>query len=278
MRHARVLVLAGLATAAVGAVALAQTTVAPLPDNAPVQTAPLEIDLSKTTWGDATAGQAKASACAACHGADGNPSVPMYPRIAGQSERYSAHQMALIASGQRGGMAVAMVPFVQDLSPQDMRDIGAYYATQKSGAGLADDSLIADGAYKGMKFYEVGQQLYRGGDVARGIPACMACHGPSGTGNPGPAYPHVGGQHQDYVARRLQEYRAGTSTEKDPTLFNVMAQVTHALTDQEIQALATYLQGLHDRADDAASAGQAPAAPAPAPAAPPAAEPAPRQS
>lgn len=280
MRHARVLVLAGLATAVVGAVAFAQTTVAPLPDNAPVQTAPLEIDLSKTTWGDATAGQAKASACAACHGADGNPSGPGFPRIAGQSERYSAHQMALIASGQRGGMAVAMVPFVQDLSPQDMRDIGAYFATQKSGAGLADDGLIADGAYKGMKFYEVGQQLYRGGDAARGIPACMACHGPSGAGNPGPAYPHVGGQHQDYVARRLQEYRTGTSTEKDPALFNVMAQVTHALTDQEIQALATYLQGLHDRADDAASAGQAPAAPAPAaaPAAPPAAEPTPQQS
>lgn len=284
MRHARVLVLAGLATAVVGAVAFAQTTVAPLPDNAPVQTAPLEIDLSKTTWGDATAGQAKAAACAACHGADGNPSGPGFPRIAGQSERYSAHQMALIASGQRGGMAVAMLPFVQDLSPQDMRDIGAYFATQKSGAGLADDSLIADGAYKGMKFYEVGQQLYRGGDAARGIPACMACHGPSGAGNPGPAYPHVGGQHQDYVARRLQEYRTGTSTEKDPALFNVMAQVTHALTDQEIQALATYLQGLHDHADDA-SAGNAPAAapaaaPATAPAAAPAAaaEPAPQQS
>ena len=282
MRHARVLVLAGLATAVVGAVAFAQTTVAPLPDNAPVQTAPLEIDLSKTTWGDATAGQAKAAACAACHGADGNPSGPGFPRIAGQSERYSAHQMALIASGQRGGMAVAMLPFVQDLSPQDMRDIGAYFATQKSGAGLADDSLIADGAYKGMKFYEVGQQLYRGGDAARGIPACMACHGPSGAGNPGPAYPHVGGQHQDYVARRLQEYRTGTSTEKDPALFNVMAQVTHALTDQEIQALATYLQGLHDHADDAASATApaAHAAPAATPAAPPApaAEPAPQQS
>ncbi len=280
MRHARVLVLAGLAAAVVGAVAFAQTTVAPLPDNAPVEVAPLEIDLSKTTWGDATAGQAKAAACAACHGADGNPSIPSYPRIAGQSERYTAHQMALIASGQRGGMAVAMVPFVQDLSPQDMRDIGAYFATQKSGAGLADDSLIADGAYKGMKFYEVGQQLYRGGDAARGIPACMACHGPSGAGNPGPAYPHVGGQHQDYVARRLQEYRAGTSTEKDPALFNVMAQVTHSLTDQEIQALATYLQGLHDRADDAAVGNTSAPAAAPAAAATPAAaaEPAPQQS
>ena len=278
MRHARVFGLAGLAIAAVGAVAFAQTTVAPLPDNAPVVTAPLEIDLSKTTWGDAKAGQTKASACAACHGADGNSSDPQYPRIAGQSERYVAHQMALIASGQRTGTAVAMVPFVKDLSPQDMRDIGAYFATQKSGAGLADDTVIADGAYKGMKFYEVGQQLYRGGDASRGIPACMACHGPSGAGNPGPAYPHLGGQRQDYEARRLQEYRAGTTTEKDPALFNIMAQVTNKLTDQEIQALATYLQGLHDRADDAAASSAPAAAPA-APAATPApTEPAPQQS
>jgi cytochrome c553 len=283
MRHARVFGLAGLAIAAVGAVAFAQTTVAPLPDNAPVVTAPLEIDLSKTTWGDAKAGQTKASACAACHGADGNSSDPQYPRIAGQSERYGAHQMALIASGQRGGPAVAMVPFVKDLTPQDMRDIAAYFATQKSGAGLADDTVIADGAYKGMKFYEVGQQLYRGGDTARGIPACMACHGPSGAGNPGPAYPHLGGQRQDYAARRLQEYRTGATTEKDPALFNIMAQVASKLTDQEIQALGTYLQGLHDRADDAAASGAppapAPAAPAASPAPPaPAAEPAPQQS
>jgi cytochrome c553 len=283
MRHARVFGLAGLAIAAVGAVAFAQTTVAPLPDNAPVVTAPLEIDLTKTTWGDAKAGQTKASACAACHGADGNGSDPQYPNIAGQSERYIAHQIALIASGQRGGTAVAMVPFVKDLTPQDMRDIGAYFATQKAGAGLADDTVIADGTYKGMKFYEVGQQLYRGGDATRGIPACMACHGPSGAGNPGPAYPHLGGQRQDYAARRLQEYRAGTTTQKDPALFNIMAQVANKLTDQEIQALGTYLQGLHSRADDAAAAsGKAPApvAPAPAPAAPPApaAEPAPQKS
>jgi len=280
MRHARVFGLAGLAIAAVGAVAFAQTTVAPLPDNTPVVTAPLEIDLSKTTWGDAKAGQTKASACAACHGADGNSSDPQYPRIAGQSERYAAHQMALIASGQRGGAAVAMVPFVKDLTPQDMRDIGAYYATQKSGAGLADDTVIADGAYKGMKFFEVGQQLYRGGDAARGIPACMACHGPSGAGNPGPAYPHLGGQRQDYAARRLQEYRTGTSTEKDPALFNIMAQVANKLTGQEIQALGTYLQGLHDRADDAAASSAPPAAAPAAPPAPPApaAEPAPQQS
>ena len=279
MRHARVLGLAGLAIAAVGAVALAQTTVAPLPDNAPVETAPLEIDLSKSTWGDAVAGQSKASTCAACHGADGNSSDAMYPRIAGQAERYSAQQMALIATGQRGGMAVAMIPFVQDLSAQDMRDIGAFFATQKSGAGLADDTLITEGPYRGMKFYEVGQRLFRGGDAARGIPACLACHGPAGNGNPGPAYPHVGGQWQEYSARRLEEYRTGTTQEKDPTHFNIMAQVANRLTDQEIQSLATFMQGLHDRADEAATAttpAAAPAAPVETPA--PATEPAPQQS
>ncbi|HLM53947.1 MAG TPA: c-type cytochrome, partial [Pseudoxanthomonas sp.] len=202
MRHARVLGFASLAIAAVGAVAFAQTTVAPLPDNVPVETAPLEIDMAKTTWGNADNGQAKAAACAACHGVDGNPTDPQYPRIAGQSERYTAHQLALFASGQRiGGLAAVMVPYAQALTPQEMRDVGAYFATQKAQAGLADDTVVAEGPYQGMKFYEIGQQLYRAGDATRGIASCMACHGPAGQGNPGPAYPHVGGQMQDYSAR-----------------------------------------------------------------------------
>ena len=252
MRHARVFALAGLAVAVTAVAAYAaQTTVVPVPDNAPVQTAPLEVDLSKTQWGDAEAGQGKAAACAACHGADGNPSDPQYPRLAGQSERYIARQLALFASGERhSGMAAVMVPFAQALSPQDMRDVGAYYARQKSGAGVADDTAVADGPYAGMKFYEIGQRLYRGGDPERGIPACLACHGPTGAGNTGPAYPHVGGQMADYTARRLKEYQAGVTSERDPALFNIMAQVAGKLTEQEIGALASYLQGLHDRADD----------------------------
>lgn len=262
MRHARVLAFTALAVSVVAAVAFAQTAVIPIPDNTPVRVAPLEIDLSKTAWGDPKAGQAKAAACAACHGPDGNPPIEMYPRLAGQSERYIAHQLALIANGQRtAGAVAAMVPFVQDLTAQDMRDIGAFFATQKAGAGVADDSVVAEGPYKDMKFYEIGQKLYRGGDPARGIPACMACHGPTGAGNPGPAYPHIGGQHAAYVARRLQEYQSGQTVETDRHLFDIMAQVTHALTEQEIQALSSYLQGLHDRADDVAAAGQPAAAP-----------------
>ena len=255
MSQARVLGIVGLAALAVAAVAYAQTTVTPVAPTAQVQTAPLDAKPEKTVWGDAKAGAAKAGTCAACHGLDGNPTDPQYPRLAGQSERYIAQQLALFASGERNtGMAAVMAPFAQTLNAQDMRDVGAYFATQKSGAGLADDSLVADGPYQGMKFYEVGQQLYRNGDAKRGVPACMACHGPTGAGNPGPAYPHIGGQMQDYTVRRLTEYKAGTTTLKDAAHFNIMAQVAGPLTEQEIQALASYLQGLHARADDIAAA------------------------
>ncbi|OHE84591.1 MAG: hypothetical protein A2190_09440 [Lysobacterales bacterium RIFOXYA1_FULL_69_10] len=165
-------------------------------------------------------------------------------------------------------MSAVMKPFADALSAQDARDIGAYYATQEAGAGVADDTLVAEGPYEGLKFYEVGQKLFRSGDAERGIPACMACHGPDGTGNPGPAYPHVAGQPSQYSQRRLEEYRAGETGYTDPRLFNIMATVASELTDQEIGALASYMEGLHPRANDYAAA-DAPPAPAPAtPAAP----------
>lgn len=287
MRHARVYGIATLAIAAVAAAAFAQTTVVPLPDNAPVQTAPIDANavtaLAKTQWGDAKKGAALAGACAACHGLDGNATADpkIYPRIAGQSERYVARQLALFKSGERtGGTAALMIPYVAPLSPQDMRDLGAHFATQKSGAGIADDAVIADAAspYKDMKFFEAGQKLYRSGDAKRGIPACMACHGPAGAGNPGPAYPHIGGQQAWYAARRLEEYRAGTTTEREASLFHVMAAIAKPLTDEEIQALSSYLQGLHPRADEASAdavAALPPPAPATAPAPAPAETPAP---
>jgi len=218
---------------------------------APVWVPNMDLDLEVARPGDPEAGQAKTQLCAACHGIDGNSVVDMYPRLAGQSERYIAHQLMLIASGQRSeGLVVTMLPFVEGLTEQDMRDIGAYFASQTSGAGVADDALVEEGAYAGMKFYEIGQQIYRGGDPARGVPACLACHGPSGAGNPGPPYPSIGGQHATYVAQRLQHYQAGKSQEENPAQFHIMASVTQSLTEQEIQALASYIQGLHDRADE----------------------------
>ena len=281
MRHPRLLGIAGLAVLAVAAAAFAQSTVTPLPEQAPAQAQPLGdpvADLAKTRWGDAKAGATKAGACAACHGLDGNPSDAQYPRLAGMPERYVAHQLALFKAGVRtSGMAAVMAPMAAPLSAQDMRDLGAFFAQQKAGAGVADDSAIATGPYAGMKFYEAGQKLYRGGDPVRGIPACMACHGPAGAGNPGPAFPHVGGQQSAYVVRRLQEYRTGTTTEQDHHLFDMMAAVAKNLSDEEIQSLGSYLQGLHPRSEEAGDGSGTVVAQATAPAAP-AAAPAPAPS
>ena len=262
MSHARVLGI-GLAALAAAAVAYAQTEVTPIPDNAPVETAPLEpaAPEAPATWGDPQNGQALAATCAACHGVDGNSQLDMYPRIAGQSEIYIAEQIARFKSGERSdGMAAIMKPFADMLSAQDARDVGAWYATQTSGAGVADDTVIASGPYEGMRFYEVGEQLYRSGDPARGIPSCMACHGPAGTGNPGPAYPHVGGQHASYTQQRLEIFRNGTGAERDNDLFQIMANIANRLTEEEIGALASYMEGLHPAADDLVAA----AAPVPA--------------
>ena len=284
MRHARSYLLAGFAALAVGAVAFAQTSVAPLEEAEPVETLPLEsvdavAELASTRPGDAQNGATLAGTCAACHGLDGKSTIPeIYPNIGGQGEHYMARQLALFKSGERP--SAIMQPFAAMLSPQDMRDVGAYFSTQGSAAGLADDSLVTSGPYEGMKFYEIGQQLFRRGDFERGLPACMACHGPSGAGNPGPGYPHVGGQQAWYTARRLEEYRAGTTNERDDGSFEIMAAVARQLTDEEIGALSSYMQGLHTRPDAAtlamiasmpaqapAEAAQAPAEAAPADAA-----------
>ena len=286
MRHARAYGLAGLAALAVAAAAVAQTTVTPVPDKAPVQVAPLAGADEHATWGDAKRGQQKAGACAACHGLDGNPGVPMYPRLAGMPERYVAQQLALFKTQERNtGMAAVMYPIAQALNAQDMRDLGAWFQTQKAGAGIADDTAIAAGPNAGKKYYEVGETLFRGGDKARGIPACMACHGSAGQGNPGPAYPALAGQQADYAKRRLEEYRTGTGAPPTYKNFHIMASIASKLTDEEIGSLASYVQGLHDRANDAgakvpaapaqaAAPAAAPATPAAAPAAAPAEVPA----
>ena len=276
MRHARAYVIAGSLALVAGAVAFAQTTVMPLEEAPPVEAMPLDMnavaELAAAAPGDPAAGATKAGACAACHGLDGNGTDPaLYPRIAGNSERYIARQLALFKSGER--VNAIMQPYAAPLSAQDMRDLGAHYATQAAGAGIADDTVVAEGPYAGLKFYEVGQTLFRSGNAERGVPACIACHGPAGAGNPGPPYPHIGGQQAWYSQRRLEEYRAGETNERDATQFNIMASVAARLTDEEIGALASYLQGLHARPSAATLAAMAampatPTPPVPAPSTP----------
>jgi cytochrome c553 len=203
--------------------------------------APAAADDKTATWGDPKAGQTKAGTCAACHGADGNSADAQYPRLAGQHERYIAKQLHLFKTGERENPI--MGPMAATLSAQDMRDIGAYFATQKGQAGVADESPVAAGPNAGKKYWEVGEKLFRAGNPKAGVPACLACHGPTGRGNPGPAYPSVGGQHGAYTSARLKFYREGS--DKAKAAAPAMVEISKRLSDEEIQGLATYIEGLH---------------------------------
>ena len=142
----------------------------------------LATSLQAVADGDASAGQAKSAICAACHGADGNSSVPNWPKLAGQHANYIARQMTLIKSGDRP--VPEMMGFVAGLSDQDIQDLAAWYSSQTSNGGIADESLVA-----------LGERIYKAGNANSGVPACMSCHGPAGEGNPLSLYPALAGQH-----------------------------------------------------------------------------------
>jgi cytochrome c553 len=236
----------------------AQTESAPVTVNVPEEAPPAAISELTDAHGpadpgNADAGASKAAVCGACHGADGNAADAQYPKLAGQHERYIARQLALFKTGERANPI--MMGFAAPLSPQDMRDLGAYYASQAGTPGMADDSEIIDGPNAGRKFYQPGEQLWRGGDTARAIPACGACHGPAGTGNPGPSYPRLAGQHATYTAAQLIAFRDGQVLGSGDNANAVMAGVAAQLTDEEIRSLASYIEGLYDARGDGATAG-----------------------
>jgi cytochrome c553 len=233
-----------LSTALVVTGVLAQQVATPAtPAASPAPVAVTTTDNTPAKPGDAKLGQTKAAACAACHSVDGNSADPINPKLAGQHEQFIARQLALFKSGEREN--AVMLGMATPLSAQDMRDIGAYFATQKVIAGLADESLIAEGPNAGKKFYQVGEKIYRSGKASAGVPACAACHGPAGAGMPGPTYPAIGGQHASYTAGKLTAFRDGMVWGKDKNANVIMSQAAKGLSDEDIQGLASYLQGLH---------------------------------
>ncbi len=253
LSHILVLSTALVFTGAIAqqAVAPANPEVAPADATAAAMPAPvLAVDTGPVKPGDPKAGQTKAGACAACHGVDGNAATALYPKLAGQHEQYIWRQLKMYKSGERNN--AIMLGMAAVLTEQDMRDIGAYFGQQKVIAGLADETVIAQGPNAGKKFYQVGEKIYRSGNAANGVPSCMACHGPAGAGMPGPTYPALGGQHADYTSLRLNEFRAGTVWGKDKNANVIMSQAAKGLSDEEIQGLATYLQGLHKAGKSAA--------------------------
>lgn len=182
--------------------------------------------------GNADAGQAKAAVCSACHGMDGNSQIAQWPKIAGQHEDYLTRQTRMVRDQQR--VVPQMYPIVMNLSDEDIADIAAWYASQTIKPGVADEALV-----------DSGRALFHGGDIDRGIPACMACHGPAGNGIPGTGWPMLRAQHTTYTADRLRRYRSGESNGPNDANSAIMVAIAASLTDAEIEALASYIEGLH---------------------------------
>ncbi len=179
--------------------------------------------------GDAEAGESKSTACAACHGPDGNSTNPEWPNLAGQHARYTFQQLKAYKDGTRSDPV--MMGQVQALDEQDMKDLAVFYAMQTPGVGSADPELA-----------EAGKKLYRGGNLSSGVTACIACHGPRGEGIPTANYPMVSGQHAQYTIAQLRKYRDG---ERTTDRASMMRDIAARMTDEEIRAVAEYIQGLH---------------------------------
>ncbi|MEO8738916.1 MAG: c-type cytochrome [Casimicrobiaceae bacterium] len=173
--------------------------------------------------------------CAACHGADGNSPTSANPSLAGQGADYITLQLQHFKSGVRAN--AIMAGMVAALNPEDMRALGLYFAQQTAkivGAREHDLALA-------------GQQIYRGGNAATGVPACAACHSPEGAGVPS-RYPRLGGQHAEYSLAQLKAFKSGErGMDKGGKDVNgkVMAQVAARLSEHEMQALVQYVSGLH---------------------------------
>ena len=183
--------------------------------------------------GDAKAGESKSQACAACHGAKGNSSNPEWPNLAGQHPSYIYEQLKLYKSQKRNNSI--MWGQAGNLSEQDMKDLAVYYAQQEPAVGEASEEAV-----------ELGESIYRGGIREKGVPACAACHGPSGAGNPGVPYPRLAGQKATYTANQLTAYREGKRGDYEQA--QVMNDIAENLSDEEIQAVSSYIAGLY--ADD----------------------------
>ena len=179
--------------------------------------------------GDAAAGKGKIDSCTSCHAADGNSVIPANPKLAGQGEKYLLKQLRDIQGGERP--IPLMAGQLDNMTDQDLADIAAYYAEQTQTDGAAAQEWV-----------ELGEEVYRNGNHERGIPSCMGCHGPAGTGNAPAGYPRLAGQHADYIAQQLRSFSVGERYNDGET--KTMRDIAERMNENEIKAVASYIAGL----------------------------------
>lgn len=180
--------------------------------------------------GSADAGKAKSITCTACHGAAGNSANPLWPNLAGQGAPYLLAQLKAFKAGTRSDPFMTSQAML--LSEQDMVDLTVYFESLPNAAQAVADAASIDKA----------EALYRGGNVSNQTAACIACHGPTGLGNPAAKYPVLKGQHAPYAAKQLRDYASGARESDGKT--RIMRDIAAKLSEDEIVALASYVQGL----------------------------------
>lgn len=173
-----------------------------------------------------TAEQIVTGVCAACHGTDGNSVITLNPKLASQHPEYIQKQLTEFKSGKRAN--AVMSGMAAGLSDEDMKNLAAYFSSQKLTLGAAKTNG------KGS----LGEKIYRGGIAATNVPACAACHGPTGAGLP-KQFPRLGGQHADYTLAQLKTFRTGERANAP-----MMMTIATKMTDAEMAAVADYIQGL----------------------------------
>ena len=189
-----------------------------------------KAEIKAVKRGDPQAGSELVATCAGCHGADGNSVVGQWPTLAGQRESYTLAQLIHVQKGER--MIEAMMGLLDNYSEDQLRDIAAFYAAQEVKVGQADSIN-----------FELGQRIYRAGNLSNGVPACTGCHGPQGKGVESAGYPMLSGQKAEYVVTSLVAYKNGERVHSSNA--KIMQGIAARLTTEEIRAVANYVSGLY---------------------------------
>ena len=196
--------------------------------------------------GNISSGKEKAAACVSCHGDNGNSLVSSFPKLAQQHSSYLIKQLQAFKNGTRKNPMMSSI--AMGLTDEDMVDIAAYYSEQEVSANqlpvldddddekpaTADGEKKADGNAKLQAIIAQGSDLYRNGDLTRGVSACIACHGPFGEGNKPAGYPLLKSQHADYLIKTLTDFKTDARSNNPE---NIMHMTAKKMTDEEIKAV-----------------------------------------
>ena len=217
---------------------------------APRRTASYDLRVAHAPKGDAAAGKAKAEVCSACHGADGNANLSMFPNMAGQKTDYLYWSLRAYHDGRMPESPMTVI--TSTLEEQDIRDLAAYYSSMAPASGPSVDAETVQATDPTV--LARGQAIFTQGDTALGIPPCQGCHGADARGNPQAAYrdssgrtpfvayPWLRGQHIDYTQGRLQQFHDGVLDAS--TYQRVMSGVGKRLDPDSIKAVSSWLSSL----------------------------------